>query len=190
MRNISITTPLKRSVAESLRAGDAVEISGYIYVARDAAHLRMLDALESGREMPFELEGQVIYYMGPCPAPSGAVIGSAGPTTSKRMDKMTPPLLARGLRGMIGKGPRSPEVIEAIQRSRAVYFAAIGGIGALLSQYVTEKEVIAYPELGAEAVLRLKVDRMPLIVAVDSKGGNLYQLGQETYRREENTGRG
>lgn len=185
MRRITLTTPLRPADVRHLKAGDLVALSGYVYSARDAAHQRMMEALKNGDKLPFELEGQVIYYMGPCPAPPGAVIGSAGPTTSKRMDEMTPPLLEKGLRGMIGKGPRSPEVIAAMKKWCAVYFVAVGGIGALLSQYITEKEVIAYPDLGAEAVLRLRVEGFPLIVGIDSQGRNLYELGREAYRSKE-----
>lgn len=182
IRRVKLTTPLSLDDVRALQAGDAVALTGRLYTARDAAHLRMMEALKQGRELPFPLEGQVIYYLGPCPAPPGEIIGSAGPTTSQRLDSMTPPILEKGLRGMIGKGPRSLEVKAAMQKWGAVYFAAIGGIGALLSQYIKAKELVAYPDLGAEAVLLLEVVDLPLIVAVDSRGNDLYQIGREAYR--------
>ena len=170
-----IKVPFSKEEAKNFTAGDYVYLSGTIYVARDAAHKRMSEALAAGEALPFDVKGQVIYYMGPTPAREGQVIGSAGPTTASRMDKYTPALLDLGLLGMIGKGKRSPAVLEAIQRNGCVYFAAVGGAGALLSKCITESEVIAYDDLGAEAVRKLTVKDFPCIVVVDSKGENLYE---------------
>lgn len=182
MNSLRLSTPLTDEEVSRLRAGDRILLSGIVYTARDAAHQRLAAALAEGTELPFELQGAVIYYVGPCPAPPGAIIGSAGPTTSKRMDPFTPLLLARGLKGMIGKGPRSPEVVAAIQRHRAVYLAAVGGVGALISSYIRSQEIIAYPELGPEAVRRLEIADFPVIVAIDSQGRDLYQTGRLAYR--------
>ncbi|MBO4390140.1 MAG: Fe-S-containing hydro-lyase [Lachnospiraceae bacterium] len=172
-----INVPFSREEAKSLRAGDYVYLTGTIYVARDAAHKRMSEALAAGEPLPFDVKGQVIYYMGPTPAREGQVIGSAGPTTASRMDKYTPALLDLGLLGMIGKGKRSQAVLDGIVRNGCVYFAAVGGAGALLSMCITESEVIAYDDLGAEAVRKLKVENFPCIVVVDSEGTNLYVRG-------------
>lgn len=169
-----ITAPFSKEVAETLKAGDYVYITGTIYTARDAAHKRMYEALKKGEPLPIPLKNEVIYYMGPSPAREGRTIGSAGPTTSSRMDKYTPALLDLGLIGMIGKGKRSDEVIEALKRNSAVYFAAIGGAGALLSKCIKASEIIAYDDLGTEAIRRLEVEDFPVIVVIDSEGNNLY----------------
>jgi len=171
---IHIDGPFTREKLASLKAGDSVLLSGTIYTARDAAHKRMVEALARGEELPFPIKDAVIYYVGPTPAREGQAIGSAGPTTSYRMDAYAPTLLDLGQTGMIGKGPRDRSVIDAMVRNGAVYFAAIGGAGALLSKAVVSAEVIAYEDLGAEAVRRLEVRDFPVIVAIDAKGGNLY----------------
>jgi fumarate hydratase subunit beta len=181
---ISIATPLDDHVATRLRVGDRVLISGVVYTARDAAHQRLFDLIEAGRELPVDLRGQVIYYTGPTPAPPGRVIGSAGPTTASRMDDYTPALLAVGLKGMIGKGMRSREVIEAIRRHGAVYFAALGGAGALLAQHIKQAEVVAYEDLGAEAIRRLLLEDFPAMVANDCRGGDLYRDAARDFRDE------
>jgi len=160
-----------------------VLISGVIYTARDAAHKKMVQAIENGEKLPFDVKGQTIYYMGPSPAPKGKIIGSAGPTTSSRMDIFTPPLLAAGLKAMIGKGGRSADVREAIRRHNAVYFVTYGGAGALLSQAIKKAEVIAYPELAAEAVMRLEVKEFSAIVASDIYGGDLFTAARDKYRQ-------
>lgn len=178
-----IRVPLSREDALSLRAGDYVFLNGTIYTARDAAHKRMQEALDRGEPLPFELKGNVIYYMGPSPAREGRPIGSAGPTTASRMDKYTPALLDLGLAGMIGKGRRSPAVREAVVRNRAVYFAAVGGAGALLSRAITSSEVIAYEDLGTEAVRKLTVKDFPVIVCMDAAGTDLYETAAEEYRK-------
>jgi fumarate hydratase subunit beta len=178
-----ITTPLSDEVISSLRAGDQVLISGILYTARDAAHKRLVEALEGGQELPFDLQGQTLYYVGPTPAPPGRVIGSAGPTTSGRMDSFTPRLLAAGLKGMIGKGSRSPQVREAIKKHRAIYFAAIGGAGALIARSIKGVEMVAYEDLGPEAIRRLTVEDLPAIVVNDIYGGDLYEEGKARYRR-------
>ena len=170
-----IQAPLNSKEIENLQAGDYVYISGTIYTARDAAHKRMDDALNNGEELPFNIEDNIIYYMGPSPAREGRVIGSAGPTTSTRMDKYTPRLLDMGLKGMIGKGKRQQSVLDSIIRNKAVYFAAVGGAGALLSKCIVESKVIAYDDLGTEAIRELKVKDFPVIVVVDSFGNNLYE---------------
>lgn len=177
---LTVTTPLQD--VQSLRAGDQVAISGVVYTARDAAHQRLVKLVAEGKPLPFPVKGAVIYYVGPSPAKPGDPIGSAGPTTSMRMDDLTVPLLEQGLKGMIGKGGRSPEVIEAMKKHGAVYFAAVGGAAALIAQRIKEVEVIAYPELGAEAVHRMVVEDFPVIVAIDSSGNNLYDQGVATYR--------
>lgn len=169
--------PLDKETAAKLRAGDRALITGVVYTARDAAHKRLAGMLERGEDLPFELKGQVIFYAGPCPAKPGRVIGSVGPTTSGRMDVYAPALLDLGLAGMIGKGPRSREVVDSMIKNGAVYFAATGGAGALLAESVKEAEVIAFPELGAEAIRRLRVEDFPAFVAIDSRGGNLYERG-------------
>jgi fumarate hydratase subunit beta len=178
-----IRTPLTDEVVESLRVGDEVVITGVVYQARDAAHKRLVELLETGETMPFNLQGAIVYYMGPSPAKPGKVIGSAGPTTSGRMDAYAPKLMAKGLKGMIGKGLRASEVKEAMQRHKAVYFAATGGAGALLAQRIVANEVIAWPELGAEAVARLEVRGFPAIVVNDCRGGDLYADGRERYAK-------
>lgn len=176
-----ITTPLTDSIVESLQAGDNVLLTGTIYTGRDAAHKRLVDLLEKGEDLPVDLKGQLIYYVGPCPAKPGQVIGSAGPTTSNRMDPYTPPLMEVGLKGMIGKGSRSPQVKEAIQKQKGVYFAAVGGAGALIARAIKESEVVAYEDLGPEAIHRLTVEDFPLIVVNDVAGNDLYQMGREKY---------
>ena len=179
-----ITTPLTDEVVRDLKAGDAVEITGVIYQARDAAHKKLVALIESGDALPFELQGAVVYYMGPSPAKPGKPIGSAGPTTSGRMDAYAPLLMKHGLKGMIGKGLRTAEVKQAMVDETAVYFAATGGAGALLAQRITGNEVIAWPELGAEAVARLDVVDFPAIVVNDCHGGDLYEEGRAKYARE------
>lgn len=174
MKELYIDVYDLKKEAEKLIIGDMVYLSGDIYTARDAAHKRMAEALSAGKELPFDIRGQIIYYMGPSPARPGNVIGSAGPTTASRMDKYTPELLDLGLAGMIGKGKRSGEVKEAVVRNKAVYLAAIGGAGALLSKCIEASEVIAYDDLGTEAVRRLTVRDFPVIVVLDTKGGDLY----------------
>ena len=179
---MKITTPLTDDIIESLHAGDKVQISGVIYVGRDAAHKRLVAALDKGEPLPFDPHGQVIYYMGPSPTPPGHAIGSAGPTTAGRMDAYTPRMLAAGLKGMIGKGNRSKDVRAAIMQYKAVYFAATGGVAALISQTIKKADLIAYPDLGAEAVLRLEVEDFPAIVVNDIYGGDAYEDGKEKYR--------
>ena len=181
---MKIHLPLDEAVIRTLQAGDYVYLTGTVYVARDAAHKRMKEALDKGETLPFDPVGAVIYYMGPSPAREGRPIGSAGPTTSGRMDKYTPELLDLGLKGMIGKGRRSPEVIEAIIRNRAVYFAAVGGAGALLSKKIFSSKILAYEDLGAEAVRRIQVEDFPVIVAVDSYGHNIYDTAPKAYAEE------
>ena len=166
--------PLDKEEVKALEAGDYVYITGTIYTARDAAHLRMSEALDRGEELPIDLNNNIIYYMGPTPARKGRAIGSAGPTTASRMDKYAPRLLDLGLTGMIGKGRRKPEVTDAIVRNSAVFFAAVGGAGALLSKCIKKAEVIAYDDLGTEAIRKLEVENFPVIVVIDSKGRNLY----------------
>ena len=180
---IRLTTPLTEEKVRSLHAGDHVLLSGTVYTARDAAHQRMLQCLAEGKPLPIELEGQVIYYAGPTPTPPGKPIGSIGPTTSTRMDSATPTLLALGLRGMIGKGQRSPAVMRAMQKYHAVYFAAVGGAAALMAACVTSCEVIAWDDLGPESVKRLTLKDLPLVVAADCFGGDAFRLGQEDYLR-------
>lgn len=170
-----IQAPLTKADIESLQAGDYVYITGTIFVARDAAHKRMFEAVERKEVLPMEMRDQIIYYMGPSPAREGRPIGSAGPTTASRMDKYAPTFLDMGLKGMIGKGKRSQEVIDAIIRNGAVYFAAVGGAGALLSKKILKSEVIAYDDLGAEAIRKLEVEYFPVVVVIDSKGNNLYE---------------
>ena len=184
----SISTPLADGVIEQLHAGDSVRLSGIIYVARDAAHKRFVRALDKGEPLPFEPQGQVIYYMGPSPARPGRPIGSAGPTTAYRMDPYAPRMLEVGVKGMIGKGNRSMDVRDALVRHKAVYFAGIGGAGALISKSIVEAEVIAYEDLGAEAVRRLRVVDFPVIVVNDIYGGDAYEGGRSLYRVAETTG--
>ena len=175
-----ITAPLTKEQARSLRAGESVYLSGSVYTARDAAHKRLCELVEQGKPLPFPIEGAVIYYVGPSPARPGQAIGSAGPTTSYRMDAYAPTLLRLGELGMIGKGKRSPAVVEAMRETGAVYFA-IGGAGALLSQCVKSAQLICYEDLGAEAVRRLEVENLPLTVVIDSQGNNLYETGRAAY---------
>lgn len=179
-----ISAPLSEDVIKKLHSGDMVFITGTIYTARDAAHKRMYDALREGKELPLDIRNNIIYYMGPSPAREGRAIGSAGPTTASRMDKYAPELLDLGLRGMIGKGKRTIEVREAIVRNNAVYFAAIGGAGALLSKSIKKSEVIAYDDLGTEAIRKLEVEEFPAIVVIDSQGNNLYETAIEEFCEE------
>ena len=176
-----LTIPFSAEEAETLKSGDYVYLTGTIYTARDAAHKRMYEALREGIELPFDIRNNVIYYMGPSPAREGRPIGSAGPTTASRMDKYAPSLLDLGLRGMIGKGKRSEEVRQAIVRNHAVYFAAVGGAGALLSKSIISSEVIAYDDLGTEAVRKLEIKDFPAIVVIDSEGSNLYETAVKAY---------
>jgi fumarate hydratase subunit beta len=180
---MDITTPLDPQVIEKLKAGEQVSITGVIYTARDAAHKRLIEALDRGEKLPLDLNGQTVYYMGPSPAKPGQVIGAAGPTTSGRMDSYSPRLMAAGLKGMIGKGSRSQEVKEAIKKHKAVYFAAIGGAGALIARAIKKAEVVAYEDLGAEAIMRLEVENFPAIVVNDAHGGDLYQEGKAKYSK-------
>lgn len=178
-----LRAPFTTEMITPLRAGDMCYISGTIYTARDAAHKRLVEMLGRGEEMPFDFEGQVVYYAGPCPAKPGQPIGSVGPTTGGRMDAYSPTLIAQGLRVMIGKGLRSPEVVDAIKKYQGVYFAAIGGAAALMGKCVKEAEVIAFDDLGPEAIRKLRVEELPVIVAVDSLGGDVYSLGRSQYAR-------
>ncbi|MDL2300346.1 Fe-S-containing hydro-lyase [Clostridiaceae bacterium OttesenSCG-928-D20] len=181
MNDKRLNLPIKAEELAGLRAGDRVLLSGSLYTARDAAHKRLIEMLDRGEPLPFPIENAFIYYTGPTPKRDNEIIGSAGPTTSYRMDAYTPRLLDLGLKGMIGKGRRSGEVIESIVKNRAVYLAAIGGAGALLSSRILKAEVIAFPELSAEAIRRLEVKDFPATVIIDSKGNNLYELGPEKY---------
>ncbi len=181
-KNISL--PITEEIVNELKAGDYVYLSGIIYTARDAAHKRMDEALAKGEALPIELEGNTIYYMGPSPAREGRPIGSAGPTTASRMDKYAPKLLDLGLKGMIGKGRRSQAVMDAIVRNKAVYFAAVGGAGALLSKAIVSSTVVAYDDLGTEAIRKLEVKDFPVIVVIDKDGNNLYDIAKEKYCRE------
>ena len=176
-----LTAPLSREDALSLRAGDQILLSGTVYTARDAAHLRMLDLIRASEELPIDLEGQVIYYAGPTPTPEGKPVGSIGPTTSVRMDAMTPTLLAHGLRGMIGKGGRGAAVVEAMKEHGAVYFAAVGGAAALMANCVTSLEVICWDDLGPESVKMLTLQELPLIVAIDAQGNDAFSQGRAEY---------
>ncbi len=178
-----ITSPLDDQTIEALKAGEQVFISGAIYTARDAAHKRLTEALDRGEELPFDICGQTLYYMGPSPAKPGQVIGAAGPTTSGRMDSYSPRLISEGLKVMIGKGSRSNEVKEAIKKHKAVYFAAIGGAGALIARSIKKAEVVAYEDLGAEAIMRLEVEDFPATVVNDAHGGDLYEEGMAKYRK-------
>lgn len=180
--NKHIKTPITKEVSQTLCAGDYVYITGTIYTARDAAHKRMEEALEDNKELPIDIKDQTIYYMGPSPARQGRPIGSAGPTTASRMDKYAPKLLDMGLTAMIGKGKRSQEVINAVIRNKSVYFAAVGGAGALLSKCIISSEIIDYEDLGAEAIRKLEVENFPVIVVIDSKGNNLYETAIKEYQ--------
>lgn len=178
-----ITTPLTEEKVKNLKAGDSILLTGTIYAARDAAHKRLIELLDAGEPLPMNIKDEIIYYVGPSPAKPGQVIGSAGPTTSYRMDAYTPQLLDLGLKGMIGKGFRGNEVYNAIVRNGAVYFGAIGGAGALIGKSIKSSEIIAYEDLGAEAIRRIEVEDLPIIVIIDAEGNNLYELGQEEYRK-------
>jgi len=178
-----IRAPLQKEAIESLRAGDMILLSGLIYTARDAAHAKLNESIKHGDELPFELSNQIIYYTGPSPEKPGQTIGACGPTTSYRMDDLTIPLLKRGIKGMIGKGERQPKIIDAICQYGAVYFAAIGGAGALIADSVVENQIIAYPELGTEAIRRLVIKDLPLTVVIDCKGGDLYTSERIKYKR-------
>lgn len=179
--NIMIRTPITEDITKSLKAGDYVYITGEMYVARDAAHQRMIEALKKGENLPINIEDSTIYYMGPSPAREGRPIGSAGPTTATRMDKYAPLLLNLGQKAMIGKGRRSQEVIDAIIRNKAVYFAAVGGAGALLSKCIKKSKIICYDDLGAEAILQIDVENFPVIVVIDSDGNNLYDESNKEF---------
>lgn len=182
---VTLTPPLKSSDIEGLKAGDPVLITGTIYTARDAAHRRLIELIESDGDLPVDLAGQIIYYTGPTPAQPGMATGSAGPTTSSRMDRFTPALVAAtGVKALIGKGERSPEVAASLREQGAIYLAAVGGAGALLAEKITAAEPVAWPELGPEAMYRFEVSGFPAIVVIDLAGGDLYQAGRERYRRQ------
>jgi len=185
MMRVKINTPLKQDVVENLRIGQQVLITGKLYTGRDAAHKKLIELLDKGEKLPIDIKGQVIYYVGPAPAKPGQVIGSAGPTTSGRMDVYTPRLIELGLKGMVGKGFRSSEVKEAIIKHKAVYFAAVGGAGALIAKCIKKAKVVAYPELGPEAIYELEVENFSVIVVNDVFGGDLYKEGREMYAIEE-----
>jgi fumarate hydratase subunit beta len=177
----NIQAPFTKDFLKGLNAGDTVKINGVIYTARDAAHKKMMQLLEKGESLPFDIKDQIIYYVGPCPAKPGQIIGSAGPTTSSRMDAYAPKLIELGLTGMVGKGLRSKEVVAAMIKYGAVYFGAIGGAGALIAKTIIKEEIIAFPELGPEAIRKLTVSEFPATVIIDSRGNNLYELGREKY---------
>jgi fumarate hydratase subunit beta len=179
---LRLKTPLNDEDVEKLKIGDRVLINGIIYTGRDAAHKRLFDLLKEGKALPFDMKGQIIYYVGPTPAKPGQVLGSAGPTTSYRMDAYSPALLEKGLKGMIGKGMRSEAVKEAMKKFKAVYFAATGGAGALLAKRVKKAEIVAYEDLGPEAIRKLEVEDLPVIVVNDVRGGDLYIEGEKKYR--------
>ena len=181
MANVKITAPMSRETARSLKAGDSCLISGVIYTARDAAHKRLCELVAQGKELPFDVKDSIIYFVGPTPAKPGQAIGSAGPTTSYRMDAYSPTMIECGQTGMIGKGKRGAEVVAAMKAHGAVYFGAIGGCGALLSKCIKKAEVVAYEDLGAEAIRRLEVENFPAIVIIDSEGNNLYETGRANY---------
>ena len=181
---IKLTTPLSDDEVKRLKIGDKVSLNGIIYTGRDAAHKRLIELLDQGKPLPFDIQGQIIYYVGPSPAKPGQPIGSAGPTTSYRMDTYSPKLISVGLKGMIGKGKRGQEVIDAMVKYKAVYLAAVGGAGALIAKSIKKSEVIAYEDLGPEAIRRLEVEEFPVIVVNDIYGEDLYQRGMEQYRRE------
>ncbi len=183
MESIRINTPVNDSDIEQLRVGQKVIINGYIYTGRDAAHKKMVDLIENGKELPFDPKGQIIYFVGPTPEKPGHVIGSAGPTTSGRMNKYSPFMIKAGLKGMIGKGEMGPDVAGALKDCKAAYFVATGGAAALIAKRIIEAEVVAYEELGPEAVRRLKVEKFPVIVAQDCHGGNIFIEGVQKYRR-------
>ena len=178
---IKVTAPMTREQARALKSGDSVLLSGVIYTARDAAHKRLCELVAAGKELPLDVKDSIIYFVGPTPPKPGEPIGSAGPTTSYRMDAYSPTMIAQGQTGMIGKGKRSPEVIAAMKECGAVYFGAIGGCGALLSRCIKKAEIIAYEDLGAEAIRRLEVENFPVVVIIDSEGNNLYETGKQNY---------
>ncbi len=179
----NINLPITEEISSQLKAGDYVYLTGTMYVARDAAHKRMMEVLDDNKRLPIDIKNATIYYMGPSPARPGRVIGSAGPTTASRMDKYAPRLLDLGEKAMIGKGKRTKEVVDAIIRNKAVYFAAIGGAGALLSKCITKSEVVCYDDLGAEAIRKIEVKDFPVIVVIDSEGNNLYEISTKKYKR-------
>jgi fumarate hydratase subunit beta len=181
---IRLNTPLSDADIDKLKIGDKVLLNGVIYTGRDAAHKRLVELLEKGQELPIDIEGQIIYYVGPSPAKPGKPIGSAGPTTSYRMDPYAPKLIAQGLKGMIGKGPRGEGVVAAMKKHGSVYFGAVGGAAALIARAIKKAEVVAYEDLGTEAIRRLEVEDLPVIVAQDAHGGDLYKDGVEKYRRK------
>ena len=178
---MKLTAPLSQEEARKLRAGDSVLLSGVIYTARDAAHKRLCELVAEGKELPFPVKDSIVYFVGPTPAKEGQAIGSAGPTTSYRMDAYSPTLIAQGQTGMIGKGKRGPEVVAAMKEHGAVYFGAIGGCGALLSNCIKKAEIVCYEDLGAEAIRRLEVEDFPVVVIIDSEGNNLYEEGKKAY---------
>jgi len=180
---IKMKTPLTKEKTVQLKAGDQILLSGVIYTARDQGHKRLVNMISNEEDLPFDIKDQIIYYVGPAPAKPGEVIGSAGPTTSYRMDDLTIPLLEKGLKGMIGKGKRAQKVIDAIVKYQGVYFAAIGGAGALIANCITKSEVIAFDDLGSEALRRLEINELPLTVVIDSMGNNLYAIAQKKYKR-------
>ena len=184
MSEFVVKLPLTEGTVRGLKAGDRVFLSGVMYTGRDDAHMHLVKMIQGGEPLPIDLKDQCIYYVGPCPAKPGQAIGSAGPTTSGRMDSMAPLLMDHGLRGMIGKGLRSAEVVESMKKNCAVYFAAIGGAGALLAKSVTKADVVAFPELGPEAIYRLEVENFPVTVVIDCEGKDLYQMGREEYRKK------
>lgn len=184
MKDVKITLPLDPEQVKTLRAGDTVLLTGTLYTGRDAAHKRLVECLEKGEPLPLPVQNQLIYYVGPAPASPGHAVGSAGPTTSYRMDAYTPQLLEKGLLGMMGKGKRGPAVIEAMKKRGAVYFGAVGGAAALISQRIVSAEVVAYEDLGAEAIHRFVVKDFPALVLIDSEGNNLYEIGPAAYRAE------
>lgn len=177
-----VNTPLTNDKVNELSAGDRVLLNGIIYTGRDAAHKRLAELINKGEELPMDIKNQIIYYVGPCPAKPGQVIGSAGPTTSGRMDAYAHLLMEEGLKGMIGKGLRNQQVVDSIIKNNAVYFAAIGGAGALLAKAIKEAEIIAFPDLGAEAIYRLRVENFPVTVVIDNRGNDLYKIGKEKYK--------
>ena len=179
---INLKTPVSDSTIEKLKTGDKVRISGVLYTARDSAHKRLIEMIESGKDLPFDLKGQLLYYVGPTPARPGQAIGSAGPTTSYRMDTYAPTLIKMGLKGTIGKGSRSKEVIEAMKRYKAVYFAAVGGAAALIAKTIKKVEIIAFEDLGTEAIRKMEVEDFPAIVVNDTKGNDLYSIGRDKYK--------
>lgn len=178
-----VNTPLTDETTCSLKSGDRVLLNGIIYTGRDAAHKRLVEMMDRGEELPLDLQGQTIYYVGPCPAKPGQAIGSAGPTTSGRMDAYAPRLMDKGLKGMIGKGLRKQHVVDSIIKNKAVYFAAIGGAGALLAEAIKEAEVIAFPDLGTEAIYKLRVENFPVTVIIDTEGNDLYKAGKDQYKK-------